>query len=218
MNRYAIVFIACVISISSNAQSGDVQDSPSTFVDPYEDRNTNNQLSVSGPFANATIGPDIGIPIPTAGYSMTAHYLEKLYRDMVKAPLSVAERLSLEPNKLDNVYLFLLQVKQENQKSSQLAMIEMCAAWELQNGSATTLERARAALSVHRHIMSTPSNKYISSADANFQSLLGEEGAQLLREDMANYAKRTNLKMIYFADMVSSIGREVEQMNLSCGA
>lgn len=148
-----------------------------------------------------------------------AAYLRDLRKRVTYNSEEVAQWLSLDNTQLNALRKQLESIEREDVALVRNRIEAMCETWRQLPQTMTELERANAALAEFTRLEDV--EIYANSARLNFfrdiSEFIGDEAVDMLRNEMHAFGLSSTRVDYSWESLVHTIGKEVEQINFSCG-
>jgi len=145
-------------------------------------------------------------------------YFRDLKRRILYTANSLATELSLTSAQLTEVRRLLDNIEEQEKVLTMQRIEIMCEAWRSSDKSLTALERADQALALYKRLeLSDPiKNTARRQFFTDLEQKIGSEASNKIRQNMASFAESSTMIPANWADMVRTIGLEVDQVEFTC--
>lgn len=173
---------------------------------------------VEGAMPSPVVEPLESVPINLDAVQEN-QYFYRLMQSMQVSPSTVLTELKLTQNELADVYILLHAMETEDRRLSEQDIRTMCEAWLAGKETMTEADRATYALNAHKRLEATRVQRNAKRMNifADLEATIGSSGRNAVEADLLAYRGRTTIKHVSWADFVNSTGKQIIQMNFSCG-
>ena len=218
VNKGMMYLLLYVFSIAASAQTEEISNSSEVFVGVPKSSNDRSLFGYDKLKDSEILRADIAKDISGGPEALRRLYFARLSIDIERSTSTVADRIGLDMDGLEDLYLLLLDIRSEGRALKLEARAEMCRVWGMNKDSLSPMERANAALDAYSAFLSQPGgNPLINASSANLAAALGEENAQKVIDDLNSFSINNRARTFGFTDLVRGVGGELKQMAYSCG-